>query len=122
MAAGASADAIVWGLGFLLYPLTGVAAWLVWRRIDVGLDRKRAALRLWGWQLLLGSLWPAMVYGVQSVALAAAAFAALMLAAMATLRAFRRLQGTAAVLFVPYCVWLLCTAALSADRFWPAAN
>ena len=44
----------------LLCPLTGVAAWLVWRRIDVGLDRKRAALRRWGWLLLVSGLWPSL--------------------------------------------------------------
>jgi len=112
----------IWTLGFLLYPLTGLAAWLVWRRIDVGLDRKRAALRRWGWQLLLGGLWPAALYGAQSPALAGAVLALLLATAAATVIAFRRLQRDAALLLGPYCAWLICTAALAAGRFWPGAN
>lgn len=104
----------LWTFGFLLYPITGVAAWMVWRRIDVGLSRKRAALRAWGWQLLLGSLWPAALYGVQSPALATAIVCGLLVLAFVTLFAFRRLQPGAALLLTPYCAWLLCLALLTA--------
>ena len=79
-------------------PLTGIAAWLVWRRIDVGLERKRAALRRWGWVLMLGALWPASLYGAHSPALALF-FLLLGLAAAAwTAFSFRTLQPAGALL------------------------
>jgi len=112
----------IWALGFVLYPLTGLAAWLVWRRIDVALERKRAALRRWGWQLLLGGLWPAALYGAQSPALASAVSLLLLLAAVSAIVDFWRLQRGAALLLAPYGVWLVCTAAVAATRFWPGAN
>jgi tryptophan-rich sensory protein len=109
----------LWGpAAMLLYPLTGLAAWLVWRRIDVGLERKRAALRLWGWQLLLSGLWPAALYGAHSPALATVLLLLALLSVALTLIAFVRLQAAAALLLLPYCAWLCSAAYLYADRFW----
>jgi benzodiazapine receptor len=109
----------LWGPGaMLLYPLTGLAAWLVWRRIDVGLERKRAALRLWGWQLLLSGLWPAALYGAHSPALATMLLLLALLSVVLTLIAFLRLQAGAALLLLPYCAWLCSAAYLYAGDFW----
>ncbi|HYZ64296.1 MAG TPA: TspO/MBR family protein, partial [Acetobacteraceae bacterium] len=100
-----------WGpIWSLLYAPTGVAAWLVWRRIAVALERKRAALRLWGWQLLLSALWPAAFLGAHSPALALAVMACLLAAVLLTMRAFLRLQKQAGLLVLPYAVWLCCVA------------
>jgi translocator protein len=101
-----------------LYPLTGVAAWLVWRRVDVCVDRKRAALRIWGWQLLLSGLWPAALFGAHSVAGGLAVLAGLLVAVGLTLLTFMQLQRKAALLLTPYAAWLCWTAFLSIDYFW----
>ena len=92
-------------------PLAGVAAWLVWRRIDVGLDRKRAALRRWGWLMMLGALWPAIP--------AASAPLLTLGVAMAgwTVLSFRRLRPVAALLLLPFAAWLLVSAAVLIARF-----
>ncbi len=95
-----------------LYPLTGVAAWLVWRRIDVGVERKRAALRRWGWQLLLSGLWPAALYGAHDAALGLAVLALLAVALGLTLLAFASLQPRAALLLLPYCAALCWSASI----------
>lgn len=102
----------------LLYPLTGLAAWLVWRRIDVAMERKRAALRRWGWQLLLSGLWPAALYGAHSPALATAMLLLTLLAVAVTLLSFLELQTAAALLLLPYGAWLCWAAGLYVDRFW----
>ncbi len=103
----------------LLCPLTGLAAWLVWRRIDVGLERKRAALRRWGWQLMLSALWPAAFYGARSPALAMLLLLLSLAAVVLTASHFRRLQPTAAALLLPYAVWLGVAAYFAVNRFWP---
>ncbi|GAC1341310.1 MAG: tryptophan-rich sensory protein [Acetobacteraceae bacterium] len=107
-----------WGV---LYPLTGIAAWLVWRRIDVGVDPKRAALRIWGWQVLLSALWPAAFFGARSPTLALVVMAALLCAIGLTTRAFYRLQPQAGLLLLPYGVWLGTTAYVNAGCFWLGA-
>ena len=91
----------------MLYPLSGLAAWLVWRRIDIGVERKRAALRLWGWQLMLSALWAASLFGVESPALALLATLCLLVALAQTVLAFFRLQPAAGMLLTPYAVWLV---------------
>ena len=105
----------------VLYPLTGLAAWLVWRRVDVALDRKRAALRIWGWQLLLSGLWPAALFGAHSVVAALAVMAMLLVAVGLTVRAFLQLQRPAALLLASYALWLCWAAYMTIDYFWFAA-
>ncbi len=48
----------------LLYLLMGTAAWLVWRQPRPA--GKRAALRLWGWQLLLNAGWAPAFFRLHS--------------------------------------------------------
>ena len=116
---GAAPPAWAWGpVWVALAPLGGLAAWLVWRRVDVGLERKRAALRLWGWQLLLGGLWPAALFAAHSPGLALAVMLALLVAVLLTLRAFLALQLQAARLLLPYALWLCWAAGWNADCFW----
>lgn len=89
-----------------LYPLVGVAAWLVWRRVDVGLERKRSALRLWGWQLGANALWAPAFFGLQSTRLGMLVIVPLLLLIVLTMRAFWPLQRVAALLLVPYAAWV----------------
>jgi len=106
----------------VLYGSAGVAAWLVWRRVDVGLERKRNALRIWGWLLLLSGLWPAAFFGAQSPEAALAVMAAVLGALALTLRAFLQLQRGAALLMAPYAAWLCWAAYMNASCFWSAST
>ncbi len=101
----------------MLCPLTGVAAWLVWRRIDVGLERKRTALRRWGWALMLGALWPAALYGAHAPALALLLLLLCLASAAWTAAAFRALQPAAATLMLPYTAWVAIVAGIAAAHF-----
>ena len=101
----------------VLCPVTGIAAWLVWRRIDVGLERKRAALRRWGWVLLLSSLWPAALYGAHSPSLAMVFLVLGLMAAAWTAFSFRPLQPIAALLMLPYTAWIAINAGLATVHF-----
>lgn len=105
----------------VLCPLTGLAAWLVWRRIDVGLDRKRAALRRWGWVLMLSALWPAALHGAHDPALAFMVLLLCLAAIAWTTLSFRRLQPRAFLLMLPYAAWIGVMAAIATLRFWNGA-
>lgn len=109
----------VWAV---LYPLAGVSAWLVWRRIDAAAERKRAALRVWGWQLMLSALWAAALFGGHNPALALLVMAALLSTVAGTLLAFWRLQLLAAYLLIPYAVWLICMAYINTAFWWTGAS
>lgn len=99
----------------VLYASLGVAAWLVWRRMDVATERKRAALRAWGWQLLLNAAWPPVFFGLHSLAGGMLAMMALLASAAWTMRAFWPVQRGAALLLVPYLAAVMFAAYLNAE-------
>ena len=100
-----------------LYPLIGVAAWLVWRRVDVGLERKRAALRMWGWQLGVNALWAPAFFALRSTGLGMLVIVPLLVLIGLTIRAFLPLHRPAALLLVPYAAWVGYATYLNAG-FW----
>jgi len=89
-----------------LYVLMGVAAWLVWRRRGERPNRTYAALRVWGWQLLLNALWTPVFFGLHSFAMGVAVIVALLAMVVVTIVAFQRLSLFAAGMLVPYAAWV----------------
>lgn len=100
-----------------LYITIGISAWLVWRRIDVAMDRKRAALRVWGWQLLINALWPPAFFGLRSTALGMLVIVPLLASVVLTIRAFWPLERRAGVLLLPYLAWVAFATWLNLG-FW----
>ena len=94
-----------------LYIMMGIAAWLVWRRADEG--RASLPLLLFALQLLLNAGWSLLFFGFRSPGLALADIALLWLAIAATLWAFARVRGWAALLLAPYLAWVSFAAALN---------
>jgi benzodiazapine receptor len=95
----------------LLYILMGVAAWLVWRRRRPGGGQ---ALALYGLQLLLNLAWPLVFFGLHSPRLGLVDIAFLLVALLATIVAFYRIDRVAAVLLLPLAAWTAFAAALNA--------
>ena len=104
----------VWSV---LYVTIGVSAWLVWRRVEVGMHRKRAALLVWGWQLAMNALWPPVFFGFRSLSLGMVAILALLASIMLVIRAFWPIQRVAALLLLPYLAWVSFATYLNAG-FW----
>jgi tryptophan-rich sensory protein len=88
-----------------LYVLMGLAAFLVWRK---GIEQKdvRAALDAFGFQLVLNAAWSVFFFGLRSPLLGLIDIAALWLAVVATIIAFRRVSRPAAWLLAPYLAWV----------------
>jgi len=92
-----------------LYVLMGVAAWLVWKsQADT-----RAALRLFGMQLAANALWSWLFFAWHRGALAAIEVLILLALIVATLGAFWRISRAAALLLVPYLLWVTFASALT---------
>ena len=87
----------VWSV---LYGLMGVAAWLVWR------SGNEAALALFGAQLAANALWSWLFFAWHRGALAAAEVLVLLALIVATMLAFWRSSRLAAVLLLPYLLWV----------------
>lgn len=93
----------------VLYSLMGVAAWLVWRSPRPG----RGALALFGVQLAVNALWSWLFFAWHLGALAAVEVLVLLALIIATVRAFWRSSRLAAVLLLPYLLWVGFASALT---------
>jgi len=95
----------------VLYLLLGVAAWLVWQR--GGFGAARGALTLFLAQHAMNALWSWLFFGVRDAGLAFAGIAVLWVLIAATIVAFARHSQAAALLLVPYLLWVSYAAALN---------
>lgn len=92
-----------------LYALMGVAAWLVWR------SPGRSAYALWLFvaQLVANALWSWLFFAWHRGALAAGEVLVLLALIVATTAAFWRSSRVAALLMLPYLLWVSFAAALT---------
>lgn len=98
----------VWSV---LYVLIGVAGYLAWSA--PGTHGLRTAMSLWAAQLLLNLAWTPIFFGAESPELALVEIVVLLLVIVATIVAFARRSVTAAVLMVPYALWVAFAAYLT---------
>lgn len=98
-----------------LFAFLGVALWLVWRAVPA--PGTRRALGLFAVQFALNVAWSAAFFGLRSPVAGLVVIGALWLAIVATIRAFDRVDRRAAVLLVPYLLWVTFAAYLNYG-FW----
>jgi translocator protein len=87
-----------------LYVLMALSAWLVWRRD--GFSRASGPLGIYLVQLVFNAAWTWLFFGLKRPDLAFAEIIVLWLLIVATIVAFLRRQRLAAVLLVPYFLWV----------------
>ena len=94
-----------------LYLLMAIAAWMVWRE---RYHRSRAiAISAYAAQLLLNALFSPMFFGLKSIGTALFDIVALWVAVAWTLREFARVRVAAAVILLPYLLWVTFAAAVT---------
>lgn len=99
-----------------LYVCMGTAAWLVHRA--GGAERSaRGPLALFVAQLVLNAAWTPIFFGAHAILPALVVIVLLWFAILATTLAFRRVSSAAALLFVPYLVWVSLATVLN-YRIW----
>jgi tryptophan-rich sensory protein len=96
----------VWSV---LYALMGIAAWLVWRSPAL----KKMALSLFAVQLAVNALWSWLFFAWHLGAFAAVEVLILLALIVATITAFWRISHLAALLLVPYLLWVSFASALT---------
>ena len=98
----------VWSV---LYVLMAVSAWLVWR--ERGFKGAPTALWLFVIQLVANALWTWLFFVLHLGALSMAEIALLWLLIAATIFSFWPIHRIAALLLVPYLVWVSFASALT---------
>ncbi len=95
----------------VLFVLMAIAGWRVWRK--VGVNGARLAFTAYGLQLTLNLMWSGLFFGLQLVGWALVEMIVFFIAIIATGWLFRPLDKTAALLFVPYGLWVAFALALN---------
>jgi tryptophan-rich sensory protein len=99
-----------------LFVLMGISLYLVWRMLSRG-QKVRTALILFAVQLVLNMLWSILFFGLQSPFAAFIEIVVLWMAILLTIIAFIRVSTAAAVLMIPYILWVSFAAVLN-FFFW----
>ena len=95
----------------VLYVLLGISFYLVWRRaVEV---RVRPAVAAFIVQLALNALWSPAFFGLQSPLAGLIVIVPLWLAILATILTFHKVSKGAALLLVPYILWVTFAAVLN---------
>lgn len=105
----------VWSV---LYIMMGVAAGLVWNRIESDRINSRKGLQFFAIQLALNFLWSYLFFGLHNLLLALAEIAVLWLMIYETYVVFKRVDKTAGMLLLPYLAWIGFATVLNAAFFW----
>ncbi len=98
----------------VLYTLMGVSAFLVWRKRRAWGGRASVMFTI---QLILNALWSIMFFGLRSPSAGLVNIVALWIAILLTIIEFNKLSRTAALLMVPYILWVSFAAFLNYSIF-----
>lgn len=98
----------VWSV---LYVMMGTAAWRVWRTTDW--DTARGPLTLFALQLAINLGWSVVFFGLERIGPAVAVIVVLELVGVATALVFRPIDRLAALLLLPYILWVTFATVLN---------
>lgn len=101
-----------------LYVMMGVAAGLVWDRIEQQREEVRKALLFFAIQLALNALWSVLFFGLKNPLLALIEIVILWLMIYETYIKFGKINKIAGYLFVPYLLWVTFAAVLNGSIWW----
>ncbi len=102
----------------LLYAMMGVAAGLVWAKIDANQEVVKKALLFFGIQLALNALWSFLFFGLHNPMLAFIEIILLWLMIYETYSQFSKIDKIAGYLFIPYLAWVGFASILNGSIWW----
>jgi len=95
---------------FTLYALMGISLYLVWNK---GIEKTKNPLIVFGVQLILNAFWSFLFFGTRSPFYGLAGIIALWIAIMVTILKFYKVDKRAALLLLPYILWVSIATALN---------
>ena len=96
----------------ILYLLMGISAYLVWKN-GLQAPNVKSALSIFGVQLALNLLWSILFFGLHSPFAGLVCIVLLWVSIALTIVAFNRISRKAALLLVPYILWVTFAALLN---------
>jgi benzodiazapine receptor len=105
----------VWSM---LYIMMGLAAGLVWDRMESEREVVRKALILFAFQLALNALWSYLFFGLMNPMLAGLEVIILWLVIYETYMQFSKINTIAGYLMLPYLLWVSFATVLNASIWW----
>lgn len=99
-----------------LYVMMAVAFWRLWDRV-VPSNARRRAIVFFAVQLALNAIWSPVFFGWHGIRTGLVIIILMAIFIAATIVAAVRIDRTAAVLLVPYLVWVLYASTLNAGVF-----
>jgi translocator protein len=102
-----------------LYGMMALAGWLVWRTVRTGPDSRHrlVGLVLFGVQLLLNALWTPLFFHLHQVLPALILIVCLAVAILLTILRFWKIDRSAAILMIPYLLWVTFATALNLEIY-----
>lgn len=101
-----------------LYIMIGIAAGLVWDRIESNATLVKKALVIFAIQLALNALWSYLFFGLHNPMLAGIEIVLLWLMILETYTQFYKINKIAGYLFLPYLAWVSFAMVLNASIWW----
>ncbi len=105
----------VWSL---LYAMMGVAAGLVWAKLEINKEVVKKALFFFAIQLALNALWSYLFFGLHNPFLALIEIILLWLIIFETYSQFKKIDKIACYLLIPYLAWVGFASILNASIWW----
>lgn len=102
----------------MLYIMMGIAAGLVWNRIDFEKEAVKKALQFFAIQLALNTLWSYLFFGLKNPMLAGLEIILLWLMIYETYVQFAKINKISGYLFVPYLLWVSFEVILNGCIWW----
>lgn len=101
-----------------LYIMMGIAAGLVWSKIEIQKEAVKKALIFFAIQLALNALWSYLFFGLHNPLLAGLEIIVLWLMIYETYAQFSKINKIAGYLFIPYIAWVSFAAILNFSIWW----
>ncbi|MNF67430.1 TspO/MBR family protein [compost metagenome] len=105
----------VWSM---LYVMMGVAAGLVWSKIESDKEAVKKALVVFAIQLALNALWSYLFFGLHNPLLAGLEIIILWLMIYETYIQFAKINKIAGFLLIPYLLWVSFATVLNGSIWW----
>ena len=104
---------VVWPI---LYVMMGISAFLIWNE---GFDKRevKVALGIFGLQLILNGLWTPIFFGLHLIGVALIEIIMMWAAILLTIISFWKISKSAALLLLPYILWVRFAVILNASLF-----
>jgi tryptophan-rich sensory protein len=102
----------------MLFIMMGVAAGLIWDRMEQEKEFAKKALIFFAVQLALNALWSFLFFGLKNPMLAGLEIIILWLMIYETYVKFVKINKIAGYLLIPYLLWVSFASVLNASIWW----